>query len=193
MWIEAKVMLDLFAFVLLAIVMAMMLSVGAWVTMFLIFMAIGLVIFSDLIYGWKTTQWWVKPWVEAARPNQEVALQATISGGFAARFVDIKEEGKREWVQNKKEAACVNHGDYQLRTPNGNPAFIAHEDHDENINLNEARYATEICNETGTDRIQDVYHIAKKEDENICQEEEKTTPKLKTKLTNSLGRIRIRS
>lgn len=160
MWMEAKVGIDLFGFAMIGVVMVLLLPYDLFLVMLLL-MGIGMICFGDILIGWKITRRWVKPWYESCPPGKEVGIALTIAGSVEALFTEKKPHGKREFVFHKQEASVVNHGDYNLHTPNGNSAFIMHEDHDENLNLHEVEYATQLAKELGNDDIKMIYNQTK--------------------------------
>lgn len=163
-------MLNLFGFIFIGIVIAYLLQPGVNMLFpFLLLMGMGVIIFGDIIYGFKTTRPWVKPWYEFTKPGQEIGIICTIAGGIQAVVMEKKPHGKSEFVFHRQEAAVINHGDYPLHTPNGNPAVLIHEDHDENLNACEIEYATRIREKAGTNDVKTLYHIAKQKDTELKQ------------------------
>lgn len=169
MWIEAKATLTVIGVIMIMLGMFIMLFFipGTELIMLLLFMGVGVIIFGDILILSKTSKWWVKPWFEPCNSSQEIGIVCSIAGGVAAIFTTKRPHGKREFVFHKQEASVINNGDYPLHTPNGNAAFLCHEDHDENINMAEVAYTEELEKTMGTDDIKSVYSIAKKEDETL--------------------------
>lgn len=168
MWVEAKAVVTVIGCIIISIVMLLMLFFIPDTEFFvmLLFMGMGFYIFGDILILSKTSKWWVRPWFEPCGSDREVGVVLTIAGGVAAIFTTKKPHGKREFVFHRQEASVINNGDYSLHTPNGNSAFLMHEDHDENLNVSEVQYAKEIKDELGTDDIKEVYNLVKEKENN---------------------------
>ena len=161
MWLEVKALLTVMAMVFIAIPLAFMLYINILFA-FLLFVAIGLFVFGDIIIGWQITKNDLKPQMDTTPPGKETMGLITLTNRFRIINTTKGPEGKREFRFNKENASVINKGDCQLRLLNGNSMFLAHESHDENINLAEAKYAENLEKEFKTTDLK-IIHAKLKE------------------------------
>lgn len=161
MWLEVKILFSVIAMVFIAIVLSQVLFVNLLFAMVL-FMAIGLIFIGDILIGSKIKHNHLDKVMDTPPAGKEFAILLTLNGMVDFIWADKKPVGKREFVYHGQEASYFNHGDSQIHTINGNYGCLIHENHDENINLNEVKVAEEISRDFQTSDIKDVYYKAKK-------------------------------
>lgn len=166
MWLELKALFSAVAFIFIAIVMSYIVFWDAFLA-FLLIAALFLVLLGDMMIGWKICKYHLKVQLDPAPMGKEPCELHTLGGTVDYILTTKKPHGKREFVYNGYEASVINKGDYPIRFLNGNTGFIAHENHDENINLRDAKYVEKIEEDTKTSNIKKVYYVAKEEDKNV--------------------------
>lgn len=164
MWLEAKIMFSVIAEVFIGIVLSQILMVNILFGM-LLFMSIGLIFIGDVLIGSRIKHTHVDKVIDSPPAGMEFATLVTLNGMLDFIWASKKPYGKREFMYHGQEASYVNKGDSQIHTINGNYGCLVHENHDENISLDEAKVAEEISRDFQTDDIKDVYYKAKKLEE----------------------------
>lgn len=137
MWMEAKAILTVFGIIFIAIVLSQIILVNMLLG-FLLFMSIGLFVFSDFLIGYQITRNHVNVLIDPLPSGYELCVYLDFSGNID--FLKVKKGplGKREFVKYKKEASIINSGDAQLRFINGNHGFLGHENYSKNVNIEKA-------------------------------------------------------
>ena len=163
MWLEVKSLLSVIAFIFIGIVISQMLFLNLFLS-FLLFTAIGLVFFGDLIIGYQITRNHLKPLMDSLPAGKELGVLFTIGGLIDFVVTNKAPLGKREFSyynrenRSMSEASVINDGSYSIRTINGNHGFVAHESYDMNIDLREAKALEQIEG----DDIKEIYQSIKK-------------------------------
>ena len=137
MWMEIKALLTVIGIIFIAIVIGQVFVYNIiWVL--LLFMAIGIIVFGDIIIGYQISHNHVDVVIDPMDNNHELCIYCDSSGGID--FIKTKKGpfNTREFVKYKKEATIINDGRYQMRFINGNSGFIGHENYPENVNLDES-------------------------------------------------------
>ena len=124
---------------------------------FLLFAAIGLIVFSDLLIGYQIKHNHVDKIIDPCPAGKELTVLLTLTGMLDFEWSKKAPHGKREFVYNKTEASYINNGDYPIHTINGNYGCIVHESCDENINMHEAKAAEKISKQYDSDDIKEIY------------------------------------
>lgn len=166
MFIEIKAVLTVVSFVFIGIVISQIVYYDLLLT-FLLFMGMGLYFFGDMLIGYVITRNDLKPQMDPTPRRMETCLFISLTKRLYV-FDTVKgPEGQRKFRFNGQDASVINHGDYQIRLPNGNSAFLAHESCEENLNLAEVKYAEITSKEFGTDDLKEIHAIAKAEVKNV--------------------------
>lgn len=160
MWLEAKIVFSIIAMVFIAIVTSQIMFFNMVFGM-LLFMSIGMIFIGDILIGSKIKHSHIDKIMDSPPAGKEFAVMITINGLIDFIWADKKPYGKREFMYHGQEASFFNKGDSQVHTLNGNYGCLIHENHDENINPNEAKVADDIVKEFKTDDIKDIYYKAK--------------------------------
>ena len=111
MWLEAKILISGIGVIFIAIVMSQIILFDMFQG-FLLFMAIGLIVFSDIIIGYLITHNKVNLLIDPMKPNHELCVLLDFSGNLDFQAVRKGPLGTREFVKYKKEANIINQGDY---------------------------------------------------------------------------------
>ena len=151
MWLEAKLLLSIIAFVFIAIVLGNIILLN-FMLGFLLLMGIGLMVMGDMLIGYQIKHNHVDILIDPCPPDQEVCVLFDFSGNLD--FIRAKKGplGVRQFVKYKKEASIINNGDYQVRCINGNRGFVGHESYDKNVNL----YKAEALDKLEGDNIEEI-------------------------------------
>lgn len=160
MWYEVKIVIGGIGIILVTIVMAAILFqnilLGA-----LLFFALGLWIFADIVFGYVYHVGKGKYLVDRPPGNKTLNVTLTLTNMIDFYWVEKGPYGVRRWVQNKKEASCIDMGNYPIHTPHGVLGFISHEKSEKNINPYDVEMAEECYKEFNTDDINEMYIKAK--------------------------------
>lgn len=151
MWLEAKILLSIVAMVFIAVVLSQVILFNVLLG-FLCVMAIGMIIFSDMLIGYQIKHNHVDVIIDPCPPNQENCVLFDFGGNID--FIRTKKGplGKREFMRYRKEASIINDGKYQIRFINGNHGFIGHESYDKNVDL----YKAEALDKLPGDTIEEI-------------------------------------
>lgn len=159
MWLEVKMLMSVIAMIFIGIVTAFNFGISL-IFAFLLLLAVGLIVIGDMLIGYQIWRNDLKPQMDYTPPGKETCILITLTKNFRI-FNTVKgPEGERRFRFNGRNASVINKGDFQVRLKNGNSAFIAHESHDGNINLFEAKYAEKLNKEFETDSIKDIHAMA---------------------------------
>ena len=133
MWLEAKAILSSIAIIMVSVVLFMILFQNVLLG-FLLIVAIGLIVFSDIIIGYQITRNHLRWLIDPLSPSEEICILFDHSGNVD--FVRTKKGpyDTRQFTRYGKPATIVNTGSYQIRTHNGNKGFVGHEDYEMNVN-----------------------------------------------------------
>lgn len=133
MWLEVQALLSSIAIIMISIVLFPILFENVLFGFFLI-IAIGLVIFSNIIIGYQITRNRLKWLIDPLGTDEELCILFDHSGNVD--FVRTKKGpcDTRQFTRYGKPATIVNTGSYQIRTHNGNKGFVGHEDYEMNVN-----------------------------------------------------------
>jgi len=132
---------------------------------FLLFMAIGLLVFSDMIIGNQITRNRARYMIDKAPPGHVLAVILTINNMVDMEWARKGPYGKREFKYNGREVSVIDKGDYPVHFPNGNIGFICHEKSEKNLNMHDVVYADNLRKKFKTNNIKEMFHIAKKREE----------------------------
>lgn len=155
MWLEVKAILSVVAFIFIAVVLSQILFLNMLLSM-LLFFAIGMVFFGDMLIGYQITKNHLKPLMDPTPANKELCILFTIGGMIDFINTTKGSLGKREFVYHKQEASVINDGKYPIRMINGNHGFVGHESYDKNVNLYKARALEQMSG----DDIKEIYYNA---------------------------------
>jgi len=134
MWLEAKLLITIVANVFIAIVFTQIFFLNLFLG-FLLFVAIFLIVFGDIIIGYQIKHNHVDVVIDPCPSNQEICVLLDFGGHIDFLRTKKAPLGKREFVKYRKEASIINDGRYQLRFINGNHGFIGHESYEKNVDL----------------------------------------------------------
>ena len=137
MWVEVKIVLSIVAMCFIAIVLSQLIIVNL-LYVFLLFAAIAMIVFGDLLIGYQIKHNHVDVLIDPCPASQEICILFDFSGNVD--FIKTRKGplGTRQFVKYKKEATIINDGKYQARFINGNHGFIGHESYDKNVDLYKA-------------------------------------------------------
>ena len=164
MWMEVKTIFTIISAIFIGIVLSQILFLNFFLA-FLLFIAIGLMVFGDMIIGWQIMRTHANRVIDKPPPGKVVIPLFTLTGLLDFVWADKKPYGKREFVYNKEEASLIDRGDYPIHMLNGGHGCIGLESCDENLNMFEAKYAEQIGTELGTDSTKEIYAIVKEKEE----------------------------
>lgn len=128
MWIEIKALMTGMSCIFLIL--------GVLLPAFiLVFFAIGLMIFGDIIIGYQITVNGLKPQMDRTPPGYELTIFQELGGGGRIHFINTKKDtlGQRKFRFHNKEAIAITDGKGMGTLPNGNRFFFSHESYDKNI------------------------------------------------------------
>lgn len=165
MWLEIKVLITGIGVLFVVVILAQTILYGLFFWSLLLFIAMALIIFSDIVFGHVYTHARAKYWVDKPPPGKRLIILATLENLIDLDWWDKGPYGKREGVINKQEASIIDRGNFPIHIPNGARGFIAHEKSEKNIDFEELEYAEELYNEFKTNNVKVMYVIAKKQDE----------------------------
>ena len=163
MWLEAKVVVAGIGIILICIVISQILFLNLILSV-LLFFGVGLIIFSEIFFSYFYTIGKAKYWVDRPPGNKTLNVNFSLTNLIEPYWVDKGPYGVRRWVQNKKEASCIDRGNYPIHTPHGVLGFLSHEKSEKNINPYEVEMAEQLFNEVGTDDIKEIYERVKAEE-----------------------------
>jgi len=151
MWLEAKILLSIVAMIFIAIVLSQLLFLNILYA-FLLFAAIGLIVFSDMLIGYQIKHNHVDVLIDPCPAGSEICVLFDFSGNMDFLRTKKGPLGTRQFVRYKKEATIINDGKYQLRTINGNHGFVGHESYDKNVDL----FKTEALDKLEGDNMEEI-------------------------------------
>ena len=128
MWMELKALLTGMSCIFLVL--------GVLLPAFmLVFFAIGLMIFGDVIIGYQITVNDLKPQMDRTPPGYELTIFQELGGGGRIHFINTRKAslGQRKFRFHNKEAIAITNGKGMGTLPNGNRFFFSHESYDKNI------------------------------------------------------------
>jgi hypothetical protein len=169
MWVEVKIFFSIIGNVFIAIVLSQIILFNMVLGM-LLFMAMGIYVMGDMLICYQIKHNHVDKLIDPCPQGKELGVMFTLTGLLDFIWATKKPHGKREFVYHGEEASYINNGNYPIHTMNGNYGAIAHESHDENISLFEAKAAERISEDFNTKDIKEVYIKAKKMEENNDEE-----------------------
>jgi len=154
MWMEAKVILNVFAIIFIAVVCSQVILIN-FLLGFLCIASIGLIIFSDVLIGMKISDF--KPLYDPTPRGWELTELQLLDG--KVKYINTKKgpHGKRSFRIHGEDATIINDGNANFTLSNGNRGFRSHENFDRNIDPMRAR-ALELMD--GED-IKEIYYDAK--------------------------------
>lgn len=126
MWLELKAVMTSMSCIFLIL--------GVLLPAFiLVFFAIGLFIFGDIIIGYQITSNELKPVMDKTPYGHELTIFQEIGG--RVHFINTKKDrlGQRKFRFHNREASAFNDGKGMFTLPNGNRGFFSHERYDKNI------------------------------------------------------------
>ena len=159
MWMEIKVVISGVGIIFIAIVISQIILLSV-ILGFLLFVAIFLIIFSDVIIGYKITRNRAKYLIDDPPPGFTTGVIFTLDNLIDFEWVRKEAHGKRDFVYNKREASVIDDGEDPYKLPNGSSCFLIHEKSAGNLNLKKVRYAMELNKEFGTNDIKEIYALA---------------------------------
>lgn len=151
MWLEAKIIMSTIAMIFIAIVLSQILLVNM-IFGFLLFAAIGMIVFSDMIIGYQIKHNHLDILMDPCPAGQEICILFDFSGNIDFTRCTKGPLGTRQFVRYKKEATIINDGRYQVRFINGNHGFIGHESYDKNVDL----YKAEALDKLKGDNMEEI-------------------------------------
>jgi len=156
MWLEAKAILSGVAVIMISIVMVAIIF-QSFLFGFLLIVAIGLIVFSDILIGYQITRNHLRWLMDPLSPNEELCILFDHSGNVD--FVRTKKGpySVRKFSRFGKPATLINTGSYQIRTHNGNKGFVGHEDYNISVNLLEC----EALDKSEGDDVIEIYENLK--------------------------------
>ena len=100
---------------------------------FLLLMSMFLMLFGDIIIGYKITASDLKPLLEPTPPGKELLELQLLDGNV--RFINTVKgpQGKRSFRMNGHDASIIHDGKAKFRLPGGNVGFRGHELFDQNV------------------------------------------------------------
>lgn len=171
MWMEVKVVISGIGLIFIGIVLSQIILVNMFLG-FLLFMSIGMIVFSDIIIGWRISSTNARYVIDKPPPGKIVIPLFTITGLLDFVWANKRPHGKREFVYNKQEASLIDRGDYPIHMLNGGHGCIGHENSDENLNMFHVKYAEELTKDTGTDNLKEIYSFIKNQEDKKEDEKE---------------------
>jgi len=166
MWLEIKIFFSIIATIFIAIVLSQILFLNGFLA-FILIMAIGMIIFGDVIIGHRLKSTRANFWYERPPPGKELIVIKTVTGLLDLVWANKKPEGKREFVYNGQEAAVIDKGDDPIHTLAGARGCLAHETIDENINTFEAEAVNRWTEEYKTNDLKELYYAAKNQERGL--------------------------
>jgi len=160
MWLEIKLVISGIGIIFIAVVLSQIIMLNTLLG-FLLIMAIGLVLISDMMLASKIKSSKANFWYERPPPGKELIVIKTLTGLLDLVWATKKPEGQREFVYNKQEASVINTGKDPIHTLAGARGCIAHESLDMNIDTFEAEAVNNWAREYDTDNIKEIYTKAK--------------------------------
>jgi len=146
MWLEIKAMVTVMACVFLLL--------GVMLPAFLlVFFAVGMYIFGDILISYQITSNELKPLMDKTPYGYELTIFQEIGGRI--HFINTKKDrlGQRKFRFHNKEASAFNDGKGMFTLPNGNRGFFSHEKYDKNIDPARCNVLSKLPG----DDIKDVY------------------------------------
>ena len=156
MWAEFKAILTGISIVCLFIVMSQIIFYNILLG-FLLFVAIGLMMFGDIIFLREHSRTHANLMMERPPSNKILIPIFTLSGLFDLVWAEKRPDGKREFVFNKQEATVIDRGDYPIHNIAGAHGCIGHEACDENVNMYEVKAAEQFEKQFDTADIKEIY------------------------------------
>lgn len=156
MWLEIKSIITGISIIFIAIVISQILLINTLLG-FLLFAAIFLMIFGDLILGMKIVDF--KPIFEPTPRGWELMELELLNGRVVYINTQKGPYGKRSFRIHKEDATVINDGKSNFTLSNGNRGFRAHENFDRNIDPTMAKALQQM---EGGD-IREIYYKARKE------------------------------
>ena len=152
MWLEAKAILSGIAVIMISIVLVAIIF-QSFLFGFLLIVAIGLIVFSDILIGYQITRNHLRWLIDPLSPSEELCVLFDHSGNVD--FVRTKKGpySIRSFTRFGKPATLINTGSYQIRTHNGNKGFVGHEDYNVNVNP----YECEVLDKLEGDDVIEIY------------------------------------
>jgi hypothetical protein len=152
MWLEIKAVMTSMAciFLLLGVLLP---------AFILVFFAIGLYIFGDILIGYQITANELKPQMDTTPPGYELTIFQEIGGRI--HFINtLKAQlSQRKFRFHRKEAIAFNDGKGMFTLPNGNRGFFSHERYDKNIDPARCK----VMERLPGDNIKEIYNKTLKE------------------------------
>lgn len=138
MYLEIKSLLTVVAIIFISIVLSQLplLSIFAW----LLIAAIFLIIFSDVLIGYRIVISDARPIIEPTPAGKELMELQLLDG--TVRFINTVKGpyGQRKFRIHDQDASVINTGKGMGRLPNGNVFFRAHESYDQSIDPFKCKY-----------------------------------------------------
>lgn len=163
MWFEIKLVIGGIGVILICFVISQILLVNIFLGA-LLFFGVGLWVFSEIAFGYVYNNGNAKYWVDKPPPNKTLNVNLSLTNQINCFWADKGPYGVRRWVQNGKEASCIDRGNYPIHTPHGVLGFISHEKSEKNIDPYEVEVAEQLYNDFGTDDITEIYARIKAEE-----------------------------
>jgi len=141
MWMEAKVTISAIAIVMMAIVCSQIILFNNLLG-FLCIVAVGLVIFSDMLIGIKISDF--KPIFDPTPRGWELMELQLLDGKVEYMLTKKGPHGKRSFRIHGEDASVINDGDANFTLVNGNRGFRAHENFDMNVDPHRAKALSQM-------------------------------------------------
>jgi len=151
MYMEAKAVCTVISIICIAVIISQLIAANFFLA-FLLFIAIAMMIFGDMILGFKITRF--KPLFEPTPPGKELMELQLLDG--RTHFINTTKgpHGKRSFRINKEDASVINDGNANFTLHNGNRGFRGHEMYDGNVDPFRAKALEKIVG----DDVKEIYY-----------------------------------
>jgi hypothetical protein len=154
MYMMVKSLFTTGAMICVSIVLVQILFVNFFLG-FLLLISIFLMIFSDILLGWKVSPF--KALFEPT-PKGKEGMEIQLLDGTVIFMNTVKgPQGKRSFVVNGHDASVINDGKSQFRIAGGNVLFRAHELIDRNVDVKRCKALEQMPG----DNIKELYYHAR--------------------------------
>ena len=163
MILEAKALMTVLSILFLGIVLKQLIYTNL-LSVMLIIMAIGFIVFGDIVNGYFITKSRANKIIDKPPPGYVTAVILTLNRMIDFEYAKTGPHGKREFIYNGKEASIIDQGEYPIHFPNGAIGFICHEKSSGSLDMKKIKYAENLNKKLGTNNIKEIYSIAKEVD-----------------------------
>lgn len=158
MWMEVTALFSGISTIMMAIVCSQILLTNVMLG-FLCIVSIGLVIFSVIVIGMKTSDY--KPIYDPTPRGWELTMLQLLDG--KVKYINTKKgpHGKRSFRIHNEDATVINDGKSSFTLANGNRGFYSHENFDMNVDPSRAKALSLMPG----DNIKEIYYAARNKSE----------------------------